>query len=97
MLAGKLKIHLDTEDKFLYPKLVKHDSKVVKDKANKYIDKMGDICKLFIDYKNRFNTKNKIINNLDGFIKESNYIFYMIQKRIHKEDIDLYALLEKVN
>ncbi|CAH2212236.1 hemerythrin domain-containing protein [Tepidibacter aestuarii] len=97
MLSGKLKIHLDTEDKFLYPKLIKHDSTEVKDKANKYIDEMGNICKIFIEYKNRFNTKSKITNNLDEFIKESNYTFDMIQKRIHKEDIDLYPLLEKVN
>ncbi|WP_099192671.1 hemerythrin domain-containing protein [Tepidibacter mesophilus] len=97
LLSGKLKVHLDSEDKFLYPKLVKHDSIKIKNKANKYIDEMGNICTLFTEYKNKFNTKNKIINNLNEFIKESNYMFDIIQKRIYKEDIDLYPLLEKID
>ncbi|WFD11337.1 hemerythrin domain-containing protein [Tepidibacter hydrothermalis] len=93
ILAGKLKIHLDTEDKFLYPKLAKHDNISVRNKANKYIDEMGSICEVFTDYKNKFNTKSKIMNSLDEFKKESKYIFDTIKKRISKEDIDLYPLL----
>lgn len=92
-LAGKLKIHLDTEDKFLYPNLAKHDNISVRNKANKYIDEMGNICKVFTDYKNKFNTKSKIMNSLDEFKKESKYIFDTIKKRISKEDVDLYPLL----
>ena len=55
---------------------------------------MGNLAEVFMDYKNQFNTKNKIMNNIDGFIKKSESILNSIEKRINKEDNDLYLLIE---
>lgn len=95
VLAGKLKIHLNNEDKFLYPRLLNHNNSKIKNKANEYIDEIGNLAEVFTNYKNQFNTKNKIMNNLDGFIKKSEDILNSIEKRINKEDSDLYLLVEK--
>lgn len=94
ILAGKLKIHLSNEDKFLYPTLLNHKNIKIKNKADQYIDEMGNLAEVFMDYKNQFNTKNKIMNNIDAFMKKSESILNSIEKRINKEDNDLYLLIE---
>jgi len=67
MLAGKLKIHLDTEDKFLYPDLLNMNNEVLNTMAKEYMKEMGNISSEFIKYKNSFNTKNKIMKNMEQF------------------------------
>lgn len=93
MMAGKLKIHLDTEDKFLYPDLLNGEDIKLKALANNYIKEMGDICSTFTEYKNKFNTKSKILSNIFEFDKETKAIFDAIEKRINKEDTELYIKL----
>lgn len=94
-LAGKLKIHLSTEDKFLYPNLINGKNMEMKEMANSYIDEMGNIANVFTDYKNQFNTKSKINEKLDVFMSETKYILTEIRKRILKEENELYRLIVK--
>jgi len=94
-LAGKLKIHLISEDKFLYPNLVSGEDIGLKNMANSYIDEMGSIANTFTDFKNKFNTKNKINEKLDTFIDETKSILSEIRKRISKEETELYRLILK--
>lgn len=94
-LAGKLKIHLSTEDKFLYPNLINGKDIEMKNMANSYIDEMGNIANTFTDYKNKFNTKSKINEKLDVFMSETKYILTEIRKRILKEENELYRLIVK--
>ena len=42
--------------------------------ANSYINEMGNIASVFTDYKNQFNTKNKINEKLDTFIDQTKSI-----------------------
>ena len=94
-LAGKLKIHLISEDKFLYPNLVSGEDINLKDMANLYIDEMGSIANVFTDFKNQFNTKNKINEKLDTFKDQTKFILNEIRKRISKEETELYRLILK--
>ena len=94
-LAGKLKIHLISEDKFLYPNLVSGEDINLKDMANLYIDEMGSIANVFTDFKNQFNTKNKINEKLDIFKDQTQAILNEIRKRISKEETELYRLILK--
>ncbi len=94
LLAGKLKVHLGSEDKYLYPSLLSSDNISIKTIANFYINEMGNLSDAFIEYKNKFNTKSKIMNNQQGFIKESKDVALNLEKRIHKEDEELYPLLK---
>lgn len=94
-LAGKLKIHLSSEDKFLYPKLINGEDINLKNMANSYINEMGNIASVFTDYKNQFNTKNKINEKLDTFIDQTKSILNEIRKRILKEETELYRIIVK--
>lgn len=94
LLAGKLKIHLDTEDKFLYPDLLNSKDAKIKKMANDYIKEMGSLCQSFTVFKNQFNTKTKIINNLSDFKIQSVEIINLLEKRISKEDRELYPIIK---
>ncbi|MDR3593922.1 hemerythrin domain-containing protein [Clostridium sp.] len=96
-LAGKLKIHLGSEDKFLYPNLLNGTNETLKNLANSYIDEMGGIADIFTDYKNQFNTKSKIIAaGIESFLTETRKILKSIEIRINKEENELYKMINKL-
>ncbi|WP_346895149.1 hemerythrin domain-containing protein [Clostridium sp. UBA7503] len=92
-LAGKLQIHLTSEDKFLYPTLINGKDLSLKKMANLYMNEMGEISEVFTSYKKKFNTKNKIEANLMGFIEETQCILKAIETRIAKEENELYKMM----
>ncbi|GKX68541.1 hemerythrin domain-containing protein [Inconstantimicrobium mannanitabidum] len=92
-LAGKLKIHLSSEDKYLYPNLVDAEDSGLRSMAKYYIDEMGSIADTFTNYKNEFNTKSKINGKLNSFVSETRQIISQIKKRISKEEAELYKLI----
>lgn len=55
---------------------------------------MGGISDTFTNYKNKFNTKSKIISEgNEVFISETKKILVAIEKRISKEESELYKLI----
>ncbi len=92
ILAGKLKIHLSNEDKYLYPALIKKGDQSLQRKTQSYIDEMGDLSSAYMDFKDKYNTRSKILADEKMFIKESETVFASVLNRMHKEDSDLYVV-----
>lgn len=92
-LSGKLIIHLGSEDKFLYPDLLKTENLELRNMAKEYMDEMGNISEKFKVYKDKNNTKTKIFNNNDKFIIETKEIISQIRTRMRKEEEGLYTLI----
>ncbi|MEG1255486.1 hemerythrin domain-containing protein [Clostridium sp.] len=90
-LAGKLQIHLNSEDKFLYPNLLKDEK--TKDISQKYIDEMGGMLVKFTSYKEKFNTTNKIKTNKNYVVVETKAILGSIEERMKREENELYKLI----
>ena len=90
----KLKMHLLSEDKYLYPDLMNSHNKVVKETAQKFSDEMGDLANSFQSFVYQFNIPSKILQDENLFINDSKRIFDIIKKRIKSEDKMLYPLLE---
>lgn len=90
VLAGKLKIHLSVEDQFVYLELIKKygidEGYILKN----YLGEVKSLSDIFIDYKNQFNTKEKVSSNTACFIECSDRVFEIIKKRIEKEDKELF-------
>ena len=95
-LAGKLTVHMNSEDKFLYPRLLNSEDSKIKSMAKEYIEEMGDIHNKFKEYKSTFNTKGKIIENKDAFMKETTRIITLMENRINKEDKKLYPQIKEM-
>lgn len=95
-LAGKINIHMSSEDKFLYPALVESKDKQLRELAKQYSEEMGHIHLEFNNYKNKFNTRSKILNDIDGFLKESKDTIKLLENRISKEDMYLYPKMKSI-
>lgn len=89
-LAGKLKIHLNSEDKYLYPALVEKGSLALKSKTTSYIKEMGSLSQTYMAFKDQYNTKSKILADQAAFTKASSQVFEAVLDRMHREDTDLY-------
>ncbi|KMT21164.1 hemerythrin domain-containing protein [Clostridium cylindrosporum] len=96
ILAGKLSIHMSLEDKFLYPELINSKEDKLKEIAKQYSYEMGNINSGFKNYKSKFNTKTKILNNIEEFSKESKEIIKLLESRISKEDTHLYPKVKSL-
>ena len=94
-LAGKLKMHLMVEDQFVYPKLAMHSDMQIQKTSQNFANEMGDLGKVFGDYKTRYMGANKIAENADMFISETKLIFTELTKRMDKETHLLYPLLSQ--
>lgn len=90
VLAGILKIHLGTEDRYMYPYLLQSGDDELKIIAKDYVDEMGGISDAFTVYKNRFNTRSKILSDTKGLVSESKRIISVLEDRVMKEDMNLY-------
>lgn len=95
-LAGKLNIHMRTEDKFLYPQLINSNDSNLRHISKEYSEEMGNIHMIFIEFKNQFNTKNKILNDKNKFLVESKKVLKLLENRIDKEDKNLYLKIKSL-
>ena len=95
-LAGKLNIHMKTEDKFLYPELINSSNNNLRNISKEYSEEMGSIHIIFTEFKNQFNTKNKILNDKDKFLIESKKVLKLLENRIEKEDKSLYPKIKSL-
>jgi len=95
-IAGKLQVHLSNEDRFLYPAFLNSDRVELKTKAQAYTVEMGDLSDVYATFKSKYNTRSKILANTKSFVTDSDKVFKAIEKRIHKEDHDLYKIAEKL-
>lgn len=93
-LAGKLKIHMGTEDRFLYPELSASENPRLKALSKSYNSEMLSLSETFNVYKNQYNTRSKILANTTGFLTHSRDILKQLEDRISKEDRELYPLLK---
>lgn len=89
-LAGILKVHLSMEDNYLYPDLQKSEDEEVKNLAVNYQKEMGDLAVKLAIYKDKYNTKSKIMQNQATFKEETTNILREIEQRLHKEEKELY-------
>lgn len=89
-LAGKLKIHLTMEDKYLYPSL--KNEVVSKKIALKFEEEMGNISVIFNEFKLKYNTSDKIEINNKNFKIDMVKLLFLLENRLNKEEKELYIL-----
>ena len=94
-LAGKLKIHMNTEDRFLYPALSQSNNAKLREAGKAFSLEMTAISDAFGHYKNKFNTPSKVKADKVSFLKESKSVVQLIEKRMDKEDTQLYPEFAK--
>lgn len=91
-MAGVLKPHFNSEDRILYPTLVKDTDPAVSGSAKRFWDELGGISATF----NRFLDEWRSVNAIEGrsveFIQACAALFPALKKRIESEESELYPL-----
>jgi hypothetical protein len=95
-LAGLVNLHLAMEDKALYPTLLAHRDASVANTARRFSDEMGSVAAAFVGYINAWPNGAAIKADPVRFTTESKAIFNALSKRIHRENVELYVLLDAV-
>lgn len=93
-LAGKLKIHLSSEDQYLYPSFLQSKDSTLVTMAHEYQKEMGNLMSVFTEFKESFNTKFKIMSEKERFFIEADKIVRAIEMRMKKEENGLYRLVK---
>ncbi len=93
-LAGKLKVHMTTEDKFVYPALAAHPDGKVQQTSRMFADEMGNLATVFEGFKTKYLKAKEITANPGLFSRESKTVFAAVTKRIERENVQLYPLLD---
>ncbi|WP_394522559.1 hemerythrin domain-containing protein [Lacrimispora sp. JR3] len=89
-LAGKLKIHLSFEDQYLYPSFLHSSDSRLVTMADEYQKEMGNLLAVFTGFKDKYNTKLKILSEKAFFYGEADKIIRAIETRMQKEEKGLY-------
>ncbi len=96
-LAGVLRLHLSSEDRYLYPQLMTSSDDNVKKVAELFDKMMGGLSNAFIAFKTRYNTYENIEANYNEFKIEIDEVFRKLEIRLDKEDQELYPLINGDN
>jgi len=93
-LAGLLRIHLSSEDRYLYPKMINSGNKNIQELAEKFDKEMGGLSNNYITFKIKYNASYKIMEDTLTFKKEVDSIMDKLLERLIKEDAELYPLVD---
>jgi hypothetical protein len=93
-LAGVVNLHLAMEDKALYPALLAHSDATVAATARRFNEEMGSLAATFVAYIKAWPTAAAIKADPVRFSTESKAVFNALSKRIHRENVELYVLLD---
>lgn len=92
-ITGKLKIHLLNEDKYLYPNLINNTDITLDAFGKRFFEEMKEVTMAYENYKSKYNTANKIKQNIEAFNKDTKQVFKTLMDRIQREEKELYPLL----
>jgi hypothetical protein len=92
-LLGKLSIHLAMEDQSLYPRLVQHADKSVRETAKRFATEMGGVKPSVEAFGSRW-TEAELRANPTAFCDEATKLFVVLADRIKRENTQLYPLLD---
>ncbi len=95
LLAGKLSIHIQREDDFLYPDLLKSDREDVKRITKEFIGEMGDLNKVFKKFDKKYLRATVISESSENFVDDLTVVLEKLEQRIEREDNNLYPLVIK--
>ena len=90
-ISGRIKHHLSMEDAYLYPKSLKSNTSELKVIASKMQEEMVPISTAFRNYILKW-TPYRMVAEKSSFIQETNMISDALNKRIDREEKELYPL-----
>ena len=85
--------HLETEDRRVYPKLLRSSDPHVAKIAQFFVSEMGGLALAFREHSERWSA-DVIDSDWDGYRRETAHFLVTLNKRMTREERDLYPLCD---
>jgi hypothetical protein len=92
--SGQLGVHATMENDALYPRLLAHDDDAVRARARAFLDEFGGIYAEYGVYAQRWLSADAIAARPADFVKETRDMFRLLARRMVRENIELYPLVD---
>jgi len=94
-LFGKFSTHLALEDKAFYPRAIANDNPQLSNTARRFQDEMGGLGDTFHAYRQKWPGPLAISKDPGAFISETKTIISLLEKRLEREEGELYVLYDR--
>ncbi len=94
-MSGRLKVHLTTEDRTLYPNLINSPDPDVRKVAERFFNEMGNIKEVVDKYLEKWISPNSLKANPERFIDETKRLIDALKNRIQRENDELYEIADQ--
>jgi hypothetical protein len=95
-LAGKMYLHILTEERILYPALLSLRNESVRETCKKYSTAMDNIVQRFRRYRAAYSSAGKIFAHPAAFRYRTTAIANILIQRFEDEQLVLYPILERL-
>jgi len=92
-LDNILLAHLDSEDTYLYPRLMEDENATIQEIAHTLQKEMFPITDVYKKYKEKYKIEENILVEVETFLVDTKSIVFALKTRIKKEENNLYTLL----
>ena len=95
-MTRKLTVHLSQEDSYLYPRLLGHEDKILRETAIRFQEEMGGLREGAKRWAAIWLTPGAIAQEPDRFLAETSDLFAQLKVRISREETQLYPLIDEI-
>lgn len=95
-MTRKLTVHLSQEDSYLYPRLVGHEDKALRETAIMFQEEMGGLREGAKQWAVMWLAPGAIAREPARFLAETSGLFAQLEVRITREETQLYPLIDKI-
>jgi hemerythrin-like domain-containing protein len=96
-LGGVVKLHLNLEDKNLYPRMLEHGDPAVRATAEDFQRTMSDLAPIYVAFHEKWIRAGAVDSNRSQFAAEFRTVRDALRQRIDKENRGLYDVIDKNN
>ena len=92
-LSAVIKMHLASEDTYLYPSLLKNSNEKVRLMTKAYESEMKNLEKNIESFLLKYNTPSKISANCPSFAFDFALVYEALNRRMDREEKELYKFI----
>ncbi len=93
-MSSTIRLHLAVEDRLLYPALQCSGDAELARLGTRFQHEMGEIAGGYMAFARRWNTRERVAADPEGFRAEANVALRSVYERMRREDRDFYPRIE---
>ncbi len=95
-MSSVIRMHLAAEDRVLYPVVAQARDPAIAEMGRRFQKEMGGLAASYMAFVGRWNGAKHIGADPEAFRVEANAVFKALHDRVHRENTDLYPVVERL-